>query len=180
MRRIQRRARLKPGGLEPGSTRHQLLLYGMVFTNGGPPFESESDKKQAWQAHRSELLAECPPGTRPNAFFLYDLRVDRPPLDWHDQVRLLLDRQLLSIEEAVRCECDYRMLNPTDSLDFCSGFESESDIHRQHLSAQVLARLACQFQLAARWHDWRGRPKIAAKYQLRASVVGAFLQKGEL
>lgn len=47
-------------------------LSWSCFTEEPRNFESEADRRRAWEQHRGELLARTRPGTRPSGWWKYD------------------------------------------------------------------------------------------------------------
>jgi hypothetical protein len=81
-----------------------FLKYGPnLMPAGAPdmPFADETAAKQAWQKHKTELMAHCQPGQRPFGFW-YDLGVD--PIDLYEEIAALLDRGLIDADEAFAIE----------------------------------------------------------------------------
>jgi hypothetical protein len=180
MPRINRaiRRRVSPA-FDPGSTRWQILMWGVaLFPRGGPGFENAGEERQAWREHRDELLKAAEPGQRQFAYFKFDLGIksDLVPIPWFEQLNILLDRELIGAEEALRIENSGRgELNPHDS-DFGSIFETKAGIERHGLCEYTLRPLESAFRAAARWHGWRGRPDFAALYELRADSIHTYME----
>lgn len=76
------------------------LIAKVYLTGEGRPFESEAERRAAWEAHRDELMAASRPGLRPGSFWNYD----RPDLEarripHETDVQLLYRLGLLSPDE---------------------------------------------------------------------------------
>jgi hypothetical protein len=140
----------------------------------------EAEMRRCWNANRAELLAACPPGKRPHAFFRFDLGItDRIVWRWHDQLRVLLERGLISAEEAERCENRCPELNPAQAPEFCSSHDSRATIISSgagRLGPEIVSELVEEFEVVSRWHTWRGRPELADRYRRRAEAVRQFLE----
>lgn len=125
-----------------------------------------------WRRYRGELMCspELGPGLRPHAYWTHDLGL-RPAPTWpFDQIQALLDRGLLISEEALRIERTWPMLNPDQSLTFCSNFESLETIRWQQLDPRTLLGIAHEFDIASTFHARYGRPELSQKYAQRARV----------
>lgn len=83
-----------------GLTRRQRanLTIGRNCGGIGPerPFETEEERRQAWEDHKEELLATCRAGRRPQAFWDYGPH-ERLPHETHLQALWRLD--LLTADE---------------------------------------------------------------------------------
>ncbi len=169
-----------------GCTQYQLLRWGSLLSpEDGPGFEDESEMRRVWNAHKSELLAECGPGERPYAFYFFDLGIrDRVVHGWAGQVGVLMDRGLIDATEAAGVEANYRMLNAgaaeyMRALDRPDGILTMLGGPRTKQSEIIMAGIVTECEVAARWHAWRGRPELAALYDQRAKVaVAAILAEG--
>lgn len=158
-------------------------MIGGELLADGPPFENSGAERDGWNKFRAELMATSYGAgmIRPVAYFRWDLGiVDRVVHRWHDQLAVLLDRNLISAEEAERIDHAFSQLHPKQSLAYGSSFERPNAIRSLQLSRYLLSDSAQEFDFAARWHVWRGRPELAERYHLRASTVRAVLQEGRL
>jgi hypothetical protein len=153
-------------------SRLQRTSFPMVPSTS--PFTSESNARTAWQRHRAELLAEHHPGERPSAFFEFDLRIPTPST-WWEQLRTLLDHDLMPAEEQIAVESMHDVLDPLQSPGFNSAFESEAGTCAANLGSAVLHQLAQEFTFASEWHQRRGRAAVAERYGLRSSCLRAVI-----
>lgn len=109
-------------------------------------------------------------GCRPSGFFAYELKC----LDhfrWEEQIRELLERDLIDAAEANWIEDSYSALSGDQSPDLYASFETAAGIQRMRLGAYRLRSMLREFELARAWHVWRGRPELADRYQRRAAAV---------
>lgn len=183
MPRINRRRRVQKQSLT--AELREVLLHGVLFGKPRlirldddidsplPDTATMAELKSLWIRHRAELMTEpIGLGFRPWAFYRFDLRIERPPYFWFDQLSVLLDRVLIDANEAGMIDCgDIPELRPDQSPAYCGGFESADRIHKMRLGSQVLLHVSAEFQTAARWHLWRGRPELAARWAQRTEVV---------
>lgn len=161
-KRARRHARER-NQIAEGTTRWQLLMWGcLVLPKEGPDFQNRAEEMQAWAQHRSTLMQQAEPGMRPAGYFKFDLGIDPAPIRWFDQLDVLLDHGLLGPPEALLVERCYSVLASVDS-------PGRGCWHS--LSARSLESSIARFALAARWHDWRGRPALAAQYRQQESDV---------
>jgi hypothetical protein len=96
MPRIQRRIRLNHG-LTTGQ-RAALLLGPYLGRYFGQGFDAEADMEHAWRTHRELLMADHSPGTRPAAFYKFELGTI--PERRRDELALLFTRGLIDGTEA--------------------------------------------------------------------------------
>lgn len=61
----------------------ELSVPPPEMTGYAPAFDSEDERRAAWEAHRAELVGVSPPGERPAAFWQYD-----GPVELRDHARL--------------------------------------------------------------------------------------------
>lgn len=66
-RKIQRRA-LR----DELSAAQAFELHCQCWADPPRTFETEQDRRRAWEAHRDEIMARCRPGQRPAAWWRYD------------------------------------------------------------------------------------------------------------
>jgi hypothetical protein len=146
-----------------------FLKYGPnLMPAGSPdmPFADETAAKQAWQKHKTELMAHCQPGQRPWGFW-YDLGID--PVDLYEEIAALLDRDLIDEEEAVAIEARVPFLGEkAHSICAVSTSQPSHSNGQSRLSVAVLAR---RDALAAKWHLWRGRPECANNISTQRRIV---------
>jgi len=155
--------------LVEGSTRWQTLMWGTTLFTDGVPFANDGEARAMWNENRDRLLKACGPGERPSAYFKFDLAItDTVVCKWFDQIHALLDRDLISAEEAQRCEQRHAELSA--STDFGTSFASLNNIRRMGMD-RIPPDLEKEFILAARWHAWRGRAKLAEEYLFRAANI---------
>jgi hypothetical protein len=171
--RRPRRTALRSSALSGAQS--ELLTIGAVILRWSGAdavrFDSDAEAAAAWARHRTELMAAAFPGSRPFGFWKYDLQV-APPRAWHAQLAGLLDRGLIGAEEVLRIERSRPELAP-GAESFGAAYEDAESIRRQRLGEVVLRGLAGEFAIASRWHEWRGRPQLAAAFRLRAAVVAS-------
>ncbi len=176
MPRVRRRGfqRLYSYGLS--FTQSEILLYGPplsdVLPGDGPGFASEDAERAAWFANRDELMQErLGPGRRPYAYFKWELQAE--PRRWWDEVRLLLENDLLDEPEVADIERQHRMLASDPQCQYYASFDSEGTVKRLLTTGPPLTLLshANLFDFAASWHAWRGREALADRYKARADVV---------
>lgn len=171
-KRMRRHAR-QSMTVEPGSIRWQMLLYGTVFWQDGPRFESEKKACLAWREHRDELMRHCHPGQRPHGFFKFELGIEKPMHPWHWQLSVLLDRGLVDAAEASALEHMHEALAPGDHH-YGAAWEMPG------LPPPVMPtqRRVAELETIARWHEFRGRAAEAETYRRRAEAARRLL--GEL
>ena len=87
---------------------------------------------------------------------------------------MLLERNLLPTEDAFPIERAYLALG--DSAVAYSSFDGAAGIRGLALGPCVLSHCQQQFALAAKWHEWRGRPALAGSYARRATACKDVLQ----
>jgi hypothetical protein len=68
-----------------------------------------------------------------------------------------------------------RMLASDVPPEFCMCFESIETITAQKLSAGTVQRYVREFAIAPRWHRWRGRAEIAARFEKLSLACEAWL-----
>ena len=100
-----------------GLTRDQynFLLGKFRWTEPESPCSSERPTRAAWKKHRDALLAQCPPGKRPIAFWYFEKKMREEELPWFS----MFDRQAKAIlkhrcwrDEAEREHCKQTLLGP--------------------------------------------------------------------
>jgi hypothetical protein len=165
-KRIRRHAR-PIQGIQPGGTRWQILIWGNeVVPMGGEAFKTVQEERAAWRANRADLMREFDePGSRPAAYFKFELKTE--PGKWSMELGALLDRQLVGPEEALRIE-SLRPILAVDAERFYAIFD---DLALKPASFRVDPSMGEECAMAARWHDWRGRPDLAGIFRRRAQVV---------
>lgn len=160
-----------------GSMLEALVLGDGGFTDGGPGFASAIEERAAWIAHRNALMAEhSGPGRRPFGFYRHDLGV--APLQWFDEIRALLEHDLIDVTEALLCEKSHNVLSDSEAV--YSAFETAALICGMNHTPSVLLHCQREFELAITWHAWRGRPELAEKYRLRAQAVRDVMQGADM
>jgi hypothetical protein len=123
MPRINRLLRQRENRVfDPECTQAQILLWGAALVPDGPGFKDWADMRQVWLKHRDELLRACGPGERPCAYFEFDLGVEQFIPHWHQQLALLMSRNLITEEEAQRVEIARRELSSVAG-DYSASFE---------------------------------------------------------
>jgi len=131
--------------------------------------------RSLWNRHRSELMLEgTAPGRRPYGFYKYDLGITSP-CHWWQELQILIDRDLLTGEEAFAVETVRDVLSPNQSRN--SGFEDKDTIARMGLSEPVLRHVQAEFGAASCWHRSRGRAELATQYQLRGDTINSYLSE---
>lgn len=161
----------------------QLAHGGMVsiFAPKVNPFESESAERQAWTKNRADYLPRFiseHPGSRPSAFWRFDLNVppSELPRRWFDSIHMLLARNLISSDEATRCESNTTAFNPSESVrEFGASFEDPELVERMQLSRSTLEDVQAELECARRWHSWRARPELAELFGNRAAKLREIL-----
>ena len=168
--------------ITPGSVRWQSLMWAqLIIPSSGPSFASEPEAIAAWRELRADLMHQCSPGERPAAYFKFELGLNPPPNRLLEQVAVLLDRNLIDAIEATEIESHYPMLNADQATAFCSEFDSAvSVLYAHHHGAEILSRTVARFDLASRWHAWRGRPELAELYARRHAIVLNVLEQHNL
>jgi hypothetical protein len=163
-----RRALVKTrGGLT--DTQREMLTYGDFMFTPGPGFHDEESERAAWFEHRDEILAEMGnlPGRRPAGYFKYELKAN--PNNSDAELSILLDNGLIGPQEARDLERQRPILS-NDATVFDS-FENESLLRRMGHLRPILEGHAQAFEVAAKWHTWRGREALAERYRLRRDTV---------
>jgi hypothetical protein len=69
------------------------------------------------------------------------------------------------------------MFSAGQSPDFCSAWNPDRERHI--IAGLCSSELARDFEVAARWHEWRKRPELAARYQQRAFRCNEILSELE-
>jgi hypothetical protein len=142
----------------------------------GGHFATEAEARAAWFANRRELMAEVTEaGRRPFGYFVHEL--DCRPSRWYHELAALMQRDLISTEEALAVERVHEILSPDQTAAVCAGFENANSIRAMSLGKYVLRSKAEQFDLAMAWHERRGRSGLAARYKLRAEIVRSVLRE---
>jgi hypothetical protein len=191
MPRKPRRARLRTVGLTPHQ--REILLFGVddVFKPAAlvdlSPLNdadlarlvAETERRDfpegaaaTWRRYRDELIhhESLSPGQRPAAFWRFDVGVT-PPCHWWAELDLLMRHNLLTPEEAIAIERDHASLSPNPPA-------GSGGACRGALSPAGLGHIGAEFNLAAAWHLWRGRPELAEVYRLRAQAVRVEVRRG--
>jgi hypothetical protein len=134
--------------------------------------------RQTWTKYRTELMTDSSlsPGRRPSAFWRFDVGVV-PPAHWWQELAMLLERDLLAREDAFAIERCYVAL--TESPAAYASFDTPAGVRTLALSASVVAHCQQQFELAAKWHEWRSRPELAKSYARRAAACKHVLQNAD-
>ena len=176
--RRNRRSRVRSTVGLTGAQR-EILVYGTVMIcHGESGFESNAERLSAWRKNRVELLAASRPGSRPEAFYEFDLQESRVSWRWFDQVAVLLKHGLIDPKEALAIEVDNHFLKqhtPTENFfaDSAEGvkrvFAADGYGLRCHLRA---------VELAIAWHKWRGRPALVEVFERRLEIAQEVLQGG--
>ena len=150
----------------------------MAFGEEGS--NSEDEARAAWQQYREQIMADlnCV-GRRPAAYYKYELHID-PPGHWYHELVVLLDRNLISAEEAVRMEANNQILSGEHQESFCSALDDQAGIARMQLDPDMADELAEEFDAAARRHQWRGRSEVAERYRKRANLLRAWVADSNL
>ena len=147
---------------------------------GQEGFSSGDEARAAWQQYREQIMADLScAGRQPAAFYRFDLNIN-VPRRWYDELIVLLDKRLISAEEAVRIEASNQMLSGEHQEAFCAAFDDAGAIIQMRLDADGAGTLVKKFEAAARWHQWRGRPEVAERYTARADLLRAWMGDGNL
>jgi hypothetical protein len=154
------------------------LTFG-CFTFPTSIFAIESEARQAWRRYRGMLLSSAEPGTRPRAYYLFELGVTPPPR-WWSELALLMSRNLIGEDESSLIDLKGDILSPTQSKSFCEAFETAAGVRAQQLGAGGLRYLEGEFRTAAEWHRFRGRPQLEEKYARLARAVREVIEGKEL
>ena len=87
-------------------TERQILMIGKGHMGNEMPFANEAAMQDAWERNRDALLAECPPGRRPWAYY----RFDAPDLvfDYDTERSALYAAAILSETERDRLIASWR------------------------------------------------------------------------
>jgi hypothetical protein len=157
-------------------------MYGQVwFAHEDEGFADEREAELAWRANRVELMAEpFPARLRPWGHFKFDLGCN--PRWWYEEITCLLERDLISREEAFSVERRFPMLAEEAKQCF-SSFENPELIRSLWLQrgskadSYVLKRVAAECDLASKWHAWRGRKEIAERFELRSATIQQIAQE---
>jgi hypothetical protein len=127
--------------------RRTSLLFGRPLIPGDD-FTSDEDRREAWEHHRDRLMAELPPGRRPDAFWRFDYAMPPEAESESHAVWLLPDtsaeerRQIEAMwREEIRAWVGWRSMHGEDLQirDWRfppSGFVAQ---HRPAIEAQVAA-----------------------------------------
>ena len=94
MPRVRRRGRGRQTDLDIGQ--HFELTIGP--DDHRPAFKSPFTRRAAWFMHKDDLLAAVNEGTRPWAFYEFELK-EHPPQGFRAEQRFLEERALLTDEE---------------------------------------------------------------------------------
>ncbi len=147
----------------------EILLHGCVMLwHEQPGFESHAERLAGWRKHGRELLAASHPGSRPAAFYEFDLQESRVSWRWYDQIAVLLRHELIDQAEAVTIESDHPRLK----------LDAPSE-HYFADSTEGLKRIFCsdghglrchlrEMELAVAWHKWRNRPAMVEIFERRS------------
>jgi hypothetical protein len=188
--RRNRRSRLRSGNLTLAQS--EVLSVGIPFStgirlirnSGGPVAETTDEQlfssdgaRASWERHRKELLQAAMPGTRPTAFYEFDLGI-APPGPWWNELAVLSERHLLMPEECMYVERIYGVLDPKQSFAFCSAFEHPEQVREMRFGPVSLRLKTEEFAFASKWHAERGRLQLAEAYRRRAEACCAISQGG--
>lgn len=61
---------------------YNFLLGKFRWTEPQSPWRSERTTRAAWKKHRTALMAQCPMGTRPIAFWYFEKKLRDEALPW--------------------------------------------------------------------------------------------------
>lgn len=161
-KRARRHARV--AGLTPEM--EEALVSGCDWATARGKLPPLGDMRAAWAANRDALMkAYTEPGMRPMAYFVFDLR-DPEPESRLDQIDVLRDRELLDETEALAIERSFIALSP--GRDANTSFDDVKKILAMQRGEGMLSQIRRDFEIAARWHRWRGREELAEAYWQRA------------
>jgi hypothetical protein len=105
-----------------GLNREQyVFLMGRPFrwTEPDSPWVTEAETKRAWRKYRAELVAQCPPGRRPLAFWYFDrgLREDElPHYEEHEAAGIIRFRCWRDEDELEACREIIRKAEESDRI----------------------------------------------------------------
>ena len=160
---------------------YHYLLTGFVFS----PFEKPpaEELRAGWLRWRDELLAEKGrPGERPWSYFVYELNMPEPS-NWHVQIRVLMEQDLMPPAEIAAVESDRPALGAGAAseaviiaeyirrLDTPSRNTMETGMERY----SELRREATELEFLSWWHERRGRRELAERFQGNAEAAAAAL-----
>jgi hypothetical protein len=141
-------------------------------------FKSEAEASEAWRKYRRMLLERAAPGERPRAFYVLELHAPAPRRRF-DELSFLLDRALIGDEEAKLIDFDGGLYGSAQGAKFCSAFETTAGVCAQGLGTAGLRYLKGEFETAGRWHEFRDRAELSAKYKRLAAIVDAVIEGRE-
>jgi hypothetical protein len=157
-------------------------LHGFTLS-GEQAFENDAAAVRAWREHRVDLLAKWNrAGSRPMALYVFDMDLKRLPLRWPDEGKILLEAGLLTTDEMMQMERDHLELNPAQPADYADpafigcgeGRGVPTSIEGRIFSReQDLA----EARFCETWHQARGRPELATKYETRAATFARMLDE---
>jgi hypothetical protein len=164
-KRARRHARGGANSRSLTECQREILLFGFPFLGRHTPsFKDEKETRQAWQRHRTELMSEWNhPGERPDAFWRFDVVVNVRGC-WWKETRELEARGLLTPSEELRVEKARPILSGGQSEHLFAPEMFAISVARELDEPGSLRRYRGEFELAAGWHESRGRVQIATKY----------------
>ncbi len=180
MPRVRRRGHLYHGhGLT--EEQREILMLGLTFSaiigaSSERPIWSLAEKRQAWRTHRRELLDDCEPGTRPAAFFEFELSIPGP-LRVFDQLAALLKHGLIDPTEVFSIEATHQQLRADSNTSLQYYAESHEGIARVLHDEDAMTAAVREFDLNAAWHAWRGRLELAKTWSRRAAMMREALER---
>jgi hypothetical protein len=141
----------------------EILIFGrLVFEDPPqPPYQTESQERADWIQQGERLTAETQfRNRRPHGFFKYDLLP-------------LLEAGRISSDEAARIDDEFLFLDADQKAGLMAVFADETEVLRRAAVGVpwILESRLAEFQVARRWHAFRGRPLLAEKYERLCSTI---------
>lgn len=171
------RVKRKGHALKFDASHARYLKFGSLF--GPSPFGSEGEERQFWYEHREQILESWDtPGVRPHGFWQFELRTKPARMMWFCQLNMLLDLDQIDAVEAEVVERAYYAMNGKQSPDFAERVPRLfADRVTTASGRAFLDDQATIFELAARFHKWRGnRPELVTKYMRLAGELRMHLE----
>jgi hypothetical protein len=171
------RVKRKGHALKFDASHARYLKFGSLF--GPSPFQSEAEERQSWYQNREQILENWnTPGARPYAYWRFELHTKPARNLWFCELNTLLDLGQIGATEAEAIERAYYALNGKQSPDFAERVPRLfADRVTTESGRAFLDDQASIFELAARFHRWRGnRALLVAKYTRLAGELREHLE----